>query len=296
MLKILLFGKNGQLGAELLRSLAVFGEVIAPERGQSGGDLANAADIRGAVLRVMPDIVVNAAAFTDVDAAEGQPDIARAINADAPALLARSCGETGAWFVHYSSDYVFDGSGGTRPWTEDDPARPLNAYGLSKLLGDQSVMQNCARHLIFRTSWLYAAHGENFAKKILRRLRKDGQLTVVNDQFGVPTAANWLADLTVVALARVLADERLAGLYHAAAAGETSWHGYACFVVEQAQKTGLLAGVPINAVRPVASTAYEQTARRPMNSRLDTSKLRRTFGLNPPDWQVGVANVVEELA
>lgn len=296
MLKILLFGKSGQLGAELVRSLAALGEVIAPDRSRPGGDLADSAGIRDAVLSARPDIVVNAAAFTDVDAAEGQPDIANAINAGAPAVLARSCDETGAWFVHYSSDYVFDGSGGTRPWIEADPAQPLNAYGRGKLLGDQLVAKNCARHLIFRTSWLYAAHGENFAKKILHKLRRDGRLAVVNDQFGAPTAAAWLADLTVLALTRVLADERLAGLYHAAAAGETSWHGYACFVVEQAQKTGLLPSVPIDAVQPVASTAYAQAARRPLNSRLDTSKLRWTFGVDIPGWQTGVAKMVEELS
>lgn len=295
-MKILLFGRSGQLGSELFRSLSVLGEVVALDRKSVGlcGDLCNLSGIADTVRVLAPDIVVNAAAWTAVDEAERYPDKAMVVNALGPAAIAAAAHLAGAWFVHYSSDYVFDGSG-DRPWTETDSPQPLNAYGQSKLFGDVLIAQNCPRHLIFRTSWLYAEVGENFARTILRNARQYGHVKVVNDQVGAPTGAQWLADLTVIALEMSMKNSALSGLYHATADGETSWHGYARFLITHMQKHGLLSGVCMECIEPVLSSTYRRLAIRPLNSRLDTSKLRDSFGLYPPAWQVGVEKLLEVL-
>lgn len=294
-MKILLFGKGGQVGWELQRSLAPLGELVAPDRASRDlcGDLADARGLAQAVADVRPDVIVNAAAYTAVDRAEAEPELARAINSVAPGVLARAAGQVGALMIHYSTDYVFDG-GGTRPWREDDPAAPLNVYGRTKLEGERQVAAHAPRHLILRTSWVYGARGGNFAKTMLRLAAERPRLEVVDDQVGAPTGADLVADVTAHALRAVIARPELAGLYHLAAGGETSWHGYARFVLEQARG----AGVPLKAspasVEAVPSARYPSAARRPQNSRLDTRRLQAAFGVVMPPWEGGVARMLAE--
>ena len=288
-MKILLFGKNGQVGWELQRSLAPLGELVALD--VQDADFSQPETLADTVLKARPGVIVNAAAHTAVDKAESEPELVHQLNAAAPGVLARAARQTGALMVHYSTDYVFDGSG-SRPWTENDATGPLNVYGRTKLEGEQLVAEGCARHLIFRTSWVYAARGGNFAKTMLRLAKERDRLTVIDDQFGAPTGAELLADVTAHALRGTLRDPGKAGLYHLAAAGETTWHGYARFVLEQARAAGveLKAGV----VEPVATSAFPTPAARPRNSRLDTAKLRAAFGLVLPHWQVGVSRMLCE--
>ncbi len=297
-MKILLFGKGGQVGWELQRSLAVLGEVIALDFGSVGlcGNFADLAGLAATIRQVAPDVIVNAAAHTAVDKAESEPELARTLNALAPGVLADEAQKLGAWLVHYSTDYVFDGSGNT-PWRETDATGPLSVYGQTKLEGEQAVAR-CTRHLIFRTSWVFAARGGNFAKTMLRLAREREQLSVIADQFGAPTGAELLADVTAHALRSVLSEpesSRLAGLYHLVAAGETSWHGFACHVLERAQARGqtLKAG-PAN-VLAIGTADYPTPAKRPFNSRLDTTRLRTAFGLHLPDWRIGVDRMLDEI-
>ena len=297
-MKILLFGKGGQVGWELQRSLAVLGEVVALDFGSVGlcGNFADLAGLAATIRQVAPDVIVNAAAHTAVDKAESEPDLARTLNALAPGVLADEAQKLGAWLVHYSTDYVFDGSGNT-PWRETDATGPLSVYGQTKLEGEQAVAR-CTRHLIFRTSWVFAARGGNFAKTMLRLAREREQLSVIADQFGAPTGAELLADVTAHALRSVLSEpesSRLAGLYHLVAAGETSWHGFACQVLERAQARGqtLKAG-PAN-VLAIGTADYPTPAKRPFNSRLDTTRLRTAFGLHLPDWRIGVDRMLDEI-
>lgn len=297
-MKILLFGKNGQVGWELQRSLAPLGELVALDRHSSElcGDLANLAGISATVRQVRPDVIVNAAAYTAVDKAEGDASTAHLVNAQAPGALAEAASAIDAWLVHYSTDYVFDGSG-SQPWKESDPTGPLNVYGRTKLEGEQRIAAQCAKHLILRTSWVYAARGGNFAKTMLRLARERERLSVIDDQFGAPTGADLLADLTAHMVRGVLqgATGDLAGTYHAAATGETSWHGYARFVVDFASKSGLEIKATPAAVDPVPTTAFPTPATRPHNSRLNTAKLQANFGLQLPAWQQGVARMLAEI-
>lgn len=297
-MKILLFGKNGQVGWELQRSLAPLGELIALDRHSTDlcGDLANPDGISEAVRQVRPDVIVNAAAYTAVDKAESDVAAAHAVNAVAPGVLADAARAAGAWLVHYSSDYVFDGSG-SKPWEEGDPTGPLSVYGRSKLEGEQRIAARCAQHLILRTSWVYAARGGNFAKTMLRLARERDRLSVINDQFGAPTGADLLADLTAHMVRSALSGTAgdLAGIYHAAAAGETSWHGYARFIVDHASKSGLDLKASPATVDPVPTTAFPTPAMRPHNSRLNTAKLQASFGLQLPAWQQGVARMLAEI-
>lgn len=297
-MKILLFGKGGQVGWELQRSLAVLGEVVALDFGSVGlcGNFADLAGLAATIRQVAPDVIVNAAAHTAVDKAESEPELARTLNALAPGVLADEAQKLGAWLVHYSTDYVFDGSGNA-PWRETDATGPLSVYGQTKLEGEQAVAR-CTRHLIFRTSWVFAARGGNFAKTMLRLAREREQLSVIADQFGAPTGAELLADVTAHALRSVLSEpesSRLAGLYHLVAAGETSWHGFACHVLERAQARGqtLKAG-PAN-VLAIGTADYPTPAKRPFNSRLDTTRLRTAFGLHLPDWRIGVDRMLDEI-
>lgn len=293
-MKILLLGRNGQLGRELLRSLAPLGELVAPARGEPGGDLADLAALAAGVRALRPGLIVNAAAYTAVDQAEREPELAHAINALAPELLSREAERGGGWFVNYSTDYVFDGSG-QRPWREADPTGPLNAYGRGKLAGDRLVQAACARHLILRTSWVYAAVGRNFPATILRLARERERLEVVDDQFGAPTDAGWLADATAQALRACLGRPELAGLYHLAAAGETSWHGVADYVVAQARLAPAAAPLRVAEVARIASAAFAAAAERPKNSRLDSTRALAAFGLVQPHWQAPLAVAVRRM-
>jgi len=294
-MKLLLLGKGGQVGWELQRSLAPLGEVTALDHDSTDyhADFSHPETLAETVLKLRPDVVVNAAAHTAVDKAESEPDYARKLNATSPGVVAQAAQQIGALMVHYSTDYVFDGSGST-PRQEGDATGPLSVYGRTKLEGEQLVAQHCARHLIFRTSWVYAARGGNFAKTMLRLAKERERLTVIDDQFGAPTGAELLADVTSHAIRATLADPAKAGLYHLVAGGETSWHGYARFVLEQA----LLAGVELKAspdtVDAVPTSAFPTPAARPNNSRLNTGKLQATFGLALPNWQAGVARMLRE--
>jgi dTDP-4-dehydrorhamnose reductase len=297
--KILLFGKSGQVGWELQRSLAPLGEVIAVDFDSSDfcGDFTNLAGLAETVRQVKPTIIVNAAAHTAVDKAESEPDLARTINALAPSVIAAEAQKLGAWLVHYSTDYVFDGSG-SQAWKESDIPAPLSVYGQTKLEGEQAVAANCAKHLIFRTSWVYAARGGNFAKTMLRLAKERDSLSVIDDQIGAPTGADLLADITALALLRVQTQplqHELAGLYHLVASGSTSWHGYAALVIEHARNTGIDIKTPQNAIHKIATQAYPTPARRPLNSKLDTSKLQAAFNLHLPPWQLGVVRMLTEI-
>ena len=294
-MKLLLLGKGGQVGWELQRSLAPLGELIALDFDSTEfpADFSRPESLAETVLQVRPDVIVNAAAHTAVDKAESEPDFARLLNATSPGVIARAAQEVGALMVHYSTDYVFDGSG-TEPWLETDETGPLSVYGSTKLEGEKLVAANCARHLIFRTSWVYAARGGNFAKTMLRLAKERDRLTVIDDQFGAPTGADLLADVTAHAIRETLRAPENAGLYHLVAGGETSWHGYASFVLEQARAAGQVLKVAPGAVDPVPTSAFPTSAKRPLNSRLDTSKVQSTFGLTLPHWQAGVARMLQE--
>jgi dTDP-4-dehydrorhamnose reductase len=293
-MKVLLFGKNGQVGWELQRSLAPIGDLIALGSGSSDycGDLRNAEGIEETIRRLRPDVIVNASAHTAVDKAENEPELAMALNATAPAVMAREAADLGAWLVHYSTDYVFDGSGDS-PRTESDPTGPLNVYGATKLEGERSIQSSGCRHLIFRTSWVYAASGNNFAKTMLRLARERERLTVVSDQFGAPTGAELIADVTAHAIRTVIGRPELGGLYHLAASGEICWHGYATWAIDYARQSG--EDLRVATIDPVATCAFPTAARRPLNSRLSTLKLRDSFGLTLPNWEVGVARMLREI-
>ena len=296
-MKILLFGKNGQLGWELQRSLALLGDVVALGSDSPEPLRANFLEpqsLATTVRAIAPQVIVNASAHTAVDRAETEPELARVINATAPGAIAREAAACGAWLVHYSSDYVFDGSGST-PWVEDSPTGPLSVYGSTKLEGEQLIRESGCQHLIFRTSWVYATRGNNFAKTMLRLARERDRLTVIDDQIGAPTGADLLADLTALALRKARRRHDVAGTYHAVAAGETSWHGYAKHVIAFARAAGQPIKVADDAIEPVASSAFPTPAKRPRNSRLNTDKLRATFRVTLPPWQAGVERMLAEV-
>ena len=294
-LKILLFGTNGQVGWELQRSLSPLGEVIALDRRSTGmcGDLTDLSGINDTVRQVVPDVIVNAAAYTAVDKAESDAETVQIVNAAAPGVLAEAANAIGAWLVHYSTDYVFDGSG-SNPWVETDATGPLNVYGKTKLEGEKRIASCCAKHLIFRTSWVYAARGGNFAKTMRRLAQERDALNVINDQFGAPTGADLIADVTAHAIAQVMRKPDDAGLYHLAASGETTWFEYAKYVVDQSIRAQAAPEIIVKTINSVATSAFPTAAQRPHNSRLNTAKLQQVFGLHLPDWQLGVTRMLAE--
>lgn len=296
-MRILLLGKNGQVGWELQRSLAPLGDIVALDfdsPGELTADFTQPEQLAATVRRVAPQWIVNAAAHTAVDKAESEPELARTINALAPGVIAREAAALGAWLVHYSTDYVFDGSG-SRPWTEESATGPLNVYGRTKLEGEAAIRASGCHHLILRTSWVYAARGANFARTMLRLAAERDALDVVDDQVGAPTGAELLADITAHAMRSLQARPDLGGTYHAAAAGETSWCGYARHVIGFARDAGQPLKATPHTVRAVPTSAFPTPACRPGNSRLDTSKLRAAFGLTLPAWQVGVDRMLIEV-
>ena len=307
MTKILLLGKGGQVGWELQRSLSPLGELIALDHDSTNfcGNFANLSGLADTVRAIRPDLIVNAAAHTAVDKAESEPELARTLNALAPQVLAQEAAQLGAWLVHYSTDYVFDGSGDT-PRLETDATGPLSVYGATKLEGEQLIAAANPRHLIFRTSWVYAARGGNFAKTMLRLAQERDKLTVINDQIGAPTGADLLADVTAHAIRQLTQSghtatparanaEALAGIYHLVASGETSWFAYAKHVLAQAQLIQPALHITATQVDPVPTSAFPTPAKRPFNSRLNTQKLQTTFGLSLPPWQAGVNRMLAEI-
>lgn len=293
-LTILLFGCNGQVGSELQKTLQPLGKIVALDLNSSEfcGDFTKPEAIAETIRRVKPDVIVNAAAYTAVDKAESEPDLAFLINAQTPGILAQEAEKVGAWLIHYSTDYVFDGSG-DQPWKETDAPNPLNVYGASKLQGERNIAANCSKHVILRTSWVYGAQGANFAKTMLRLAQERESLSVVDDQIGVPTGAKLLAELTASIIPRLMQDASLAGLYHAVAAGETSWYGYARLVIDSARRQGVAIRVKDESIRPVGSGQFPTPAKRPANSRLDTGKLREAFSQELPPWEAGVKQMLE---
>ncbi len=295
-MNILLLGKNGQVGWELQRSLALLGQVTALDFDSSEhcGDFSQPDKVADTVRALRPQVIVNAAAHTGVDKAESEPDLAQLLNATTPGVLAQEAAKTGALLVHYSTDYVFDGSG-SRPWAESDAPAPLSVYGRTKWEGEQLIEQSGAQHLILRTSWVYAARGGNFAKTMLRLAQERERLTVIDDQWGAPTGADLLADVTAHAIRHLQARPQDAGLYHVAAGGETNWNLYAKHVLAQAQQAQAAIKFKAIEVVPVPTSDFPTAAVRPYNSRLDTRKLQTTFGLTLPPWQQGVARMVAEI-
>ncbi|HQY39977.1 MAG TPA: dTDP-4-dehydrorhamnose reductase [Giesbergeria sp.] len=295
-MNILLLGKGGQVGWELQRSLAVLGDVTALDfdSQEHCGDFSNPAGVTDTVRDLRPDIIVNAAAHTAVDKAESEPDLARLLNATTPGVLAEEAARLGALLVHYSTDYVFDGSG-TRPWVETDTPAPLSCYGRTKLEGEQLIQQSGARHLILRTSWVYAARGGNFAKTMLRLAQERDRLTVIDDQWGAPTGADLLADVTAHAIRHLAQHPQDGGLYHCVAAGETNWNLYAKEVLTLAVQAQPAIKLKATEIAPVPTSAFPTPAARPHNSRLDTARLQATFGLRLPHWRDGVARMLTEI-
>lgn len=294
-MKIVLLGAQGQLGAELHRSLVPLGKIIPLSRqSQPWVNFEDLSKVTSFLRKFSPDVIVNAVAYTSVDKAESENRRAILVNTIAPGILAECAAELGAWLVHYSTDYVFDGCG-NKPWKEDDIASPLNEYGRSKLAGEEKIRISGCNYLIFRTSWLYAVRGTNFAKTILQRALAHNILKVVNDQFGVPTSASLVADITAHALRAAVAQPQLRGTYHVVPSGVTTWYHYAKFLLDRAHAAGL----PVKGTRldlqAIASTEYPYGALRPANSRLDTSKLQNSFGLHLPDWKSGVDHFVIDL-
>lgn len=296
-MRILLLGCNGQVGWELQRSLAPLGSVIPLSRqGRDGltGDLADPEALVATVKTIAPDVIVNAAAYTAVDRAESEPERARIINAEAPAVLAREAKKSGTWLVHYSTDYIFDGSG-TDPWREDDPKGPINIYGQTKLEGEEAIRQSGCHYLIFRTSWVYSAHGKNFIYTILGLASKRNSLKVINDQIGAPTGAELISDTSAHAIRSAQGDKNLCGTYNLAAAGETSWWNYSRVIIDTALQANAQLQTTDENILPVTSEEFRTEAERPKNSRLDTALIEHSFSLQLPFWEQGVIRTVKEI-
>jgi dTDP-4-dehydrorhamnose reductase len=289
--RILLLGSNGNVGWELQRALAPLGDLVAYQRDQC--DLGNPDQIRQAIAAVDPNIIVNAGAYTAVDKAEQDADTAQRINAEAVRTIAECAHRQAALFIHYSTDYVFDGHK-TGWYTEDDIANPQSVYGHSKYSGEQAILASGCRHLIFRTSWVFSTRGTNFAKTMLRLAQERETLRVIADQWGAPTSAELIADVTAHAVRKAYYGRAQEGLYHLAAAGETNWYGYARFLIEQARSLG--AELKVRDIQPINTNEYPLPARRPANSRLRTEKLRVAFDLALPDWQYHVRRLLTELS
>lgn len=293
-MNILLFGKTGQVGWELQRALAPLGKLVALDVHSKDfcGDFSNPEGIAETVRAIKPDVIVNAAAHTAVDKAESEPAFAQLLNATSVEAIAKEAEKIGAWVVHYSTDYVFPGNGEI-PWRESDATSPLNVYGQTKLDGEKALQQHCQKHLIFRTSWVYAGKGNNFAKTMLCLAKERKELSVINDQFGAPTGAELLADCTAHAIRVAMNKPEVAGLYHLVASETTTWYDYAALVFDEARKAGI--ELAIEKLNAVPTTAYPTPARRPHNSRLNTEKFQTNFDLELPSWDIGVKRMLAEL-
>lgn len=294
-MKILILGKNGQVGWELQRALAPLGELIALDRSglnELSGDVSKPESITETILTLRPDVVVNASAYTAVDQAESDQVLADIVNHLSVKAMAEACLSIDALLVHYSTDYVFSGQGSVA-FKETDETDPINVYGQTKALGEQAIIASQCKHLIFRTSWVYASHGKNFLKTMLNLAKQRDTLSVIDDQIGAPTSAALIADVTAHAVVQTRLDQTKTGLYHLVASGETSWHGYAQYIFEQAKQEGI--ELLIRQVNAIPTSQYPTPAKRPHNSKLNTQKLQQAFQLNLPDWQQGVKRTLMEL-
>ena len=296
-MKILLLGKNGQVGWELQRSLSVLGDVVACDFDSAPplrADFSDPTSLIALIQRERPQVIVNAAAHTAVDKAESEPELARAINATSPGVIAREAAQLGACLIHYSTDYVFDGSG-HHARDETATTGPLSVYGRTKLEGEDLVRASGCNHLVLRTSWVYAARGGNFARTMLRLASERDELKVISDQVGAPTGADLLADVTAQTLPTLLGNPALSGTYHCVAGGQTNWHEYACFVIAWARQRGHKVQVADDRIHPIPTSAYPTPAGRPLNSRLTTNKLQKAFKVRLPDWKLGVERMLTEV-
>lgn len=294
-MKILLLGKNGQVGWELQRSLAPLGEVISLDRNglnQWCGDLSKPEQIYQTIVDIAPNVVVNASAYTAVDLAETEQDMANLINYVAVGKIAEACAQIKALLVHYSTDYVFDGEG-TSIFNEADTLNPLNVYGQTKALGEQAIQNAQCNYLIFRTSWVFAQKGKNFLKTMLALSQQREELSIIDDQIGAPTSAELIADVSAHAIVQTLRDQTKIGIYHLVASGETSWFEYANYIFEQAKNLGV--NLAIQQVNPIPTAAYPTPAKRPHNSRLNNQKIQHAFQIYLPDWKVHVQRTVVEV-
>lgn len=294
-MKILLLGKNGQVGWELQRALSPLGELIALDRNSKNycGDLSKPQEIAQTILKLQPDVIVNAAAYTAVDKAETEPELARQINSETVKIIAECAQNIGALLIHYSTDYVFSGEDG-HYWNEDDQTSPLNTYGQTKLEGEQHIQNHCSNYLIFRTSWVYSVFGQNFAKTILNLAKNREKLSVINDQYGAPTGAELIADSTAIALVKTIQHRENSGIYHLVSSGETNWYEYAKLVIEEAKKNNI--ELYLQELNSIPATDYPLPAKRPYNSRMNNTKFSKTFCCELPNWKVGVIRMVKELS
>ena len=292
-MKILLIGKNGQVGRELQRTLLPLGEVVA--LGRDGLDLGDLAAVQQVLASQAADVIVNASAYTAVDRAEADEAGAHAVNAVAVGAMADYARAHGALLVHYSTDYVFDGTKAT-PYVEDDAAAPQSAYGRSKRAGEEAILASGCKALVFRTSWVFSAHGGNFIKTMLRLAGERDSLNVVADQFGAPTSAELIADVTALAVAAYRRAALADGIYHLTASGATSWHGLASYAIAGAKARGAAIKVDPAQICPIPTEAYPLPAKRPKNSRLDTGKLAAALGLHLPDWKIHVDRLIDQLS
>lgn len=294
MARILLIGRNGQVGHELLQTLAPLGEVLATDRASL--DLGDEAAVRARVRPLRPALIVNAAAYTAVDKAESEAESAFAVNGRAPGILAEEAAALGAWLIHYSTDYVFAGDKPEGAYTEDDPTGPINVYGRSKLAGEAAITRAGVPHLILRTSWVYGPHGANFVKTIVRKAREREQLRIIADQRGAPTSSRLIAEVTAQLIPRLLGanGHGFSGIYHLQSAGEASWYDFATAIVDQlrSQNAG---SVRCREIEPIPTFAYPTPAKRPANSRLDCGKLQKAFGLRLPAWHEDFALRFKEI-
>lgn len=295
-MKILLFGKAGQVGWELERSLAMFGDLTVLGHRSEGlcGNFENPEGIAESIRAIKPDVIVNAAARTAVDKIEEEIPLAERVNAETPSVIATEAKKIGALFVHYSTDYVFDGSG-KDPWDEEAETGPQNVYGETKLKAEQLIRTSGCKHLIFRTSWVYAAHGRNFAKTMYRLAQERESMSVIADQIGAPTGAELIADVTAHAIRVALEKPEVLGTYHLVASGEVSWHGYASFVLDYCRQLGKTLKVGPDDIKPVPTSDFPTPAMRPLNSRLNTTKIEQAFNIKLPHWQDGVIHMLDEF-
>lgn len=295
-MKILLFGQYGQLGAQLKGSLSNLGEVISLDRSSQNlcGDLENLDGLASTVSIVKPDVIVNAAAYTAVDLAEKESDIAFRVNTIAPELLAKAAKQCGAWLVHFSTDYVFGGNG-SRPWAETDNCKPLSVYGQTKRDGEIRIQLINPKYLIIRTSWIFSAQGSNFLKTILRLAQERSELRVVDDQIGSPTSAKWLSKVTADMILALSFKEPVPGLYHVVPTGTVSWYGYAKYVFDQARLLDPQMDLALQELIPIGTSEYSTLAKRPLNSRLDTQKFQKEWSILIPHWTEGVKSSLSEI-